>query len=77
MLFSSSYSVSEFFDAREYTTDVGDDSDLDSTEDEDIEEEEEEEEEDEEDVFVDEPKKRAETLSSKSSQDNSDVVQVY
>ena len=73
--FSSSYSVSEFFDAREYTTDAGDDSDLDSTEDEDIDEDDD----DEEDEFLDEDSdalKRDRTLEASSSVEDSDVTPV-
>ena len=72
---SSSYSVSEFFDAREYTTDAGDDSDLDSTEDEDIDEDDDEEE----DEFLDDDSgalKRDRTLEASSSVDESDVTPV-
>merc|ERR1712223_96854 len=72
MSYCSSYSVSEFFDAREYTTDAGDDSDLDSTEDEDIDEDDDEEE----DEFLDDDSgalKRDRTLEASSSID-SDVV---
>ena len=74
--FSSSYSVSEFFDAREYTTDAGDDSDLDSTEDEDIDEDDDEEE----DEFLDDDSgalKRDRTLEASSSVDESDVTPVW
>ena len=73
--YSSSYSVSEFFDAREYTTDAGDDSDLDSTEDEDIDEDDD----DEEDEFLDEdssPLKRDSTLEASSSVEDSDTTPV-
>ena len=75
VIFSSSYSVSEFFDAREYTTDAGDDSDLDSTEDEDIDEDDD----DEEDEFLDEDSdvlKRDRTLEVSSSVEDSDVTPV-
>ena len=73
--FSSSYSVSEFFDAREYTTDAGDDSDLDSTDEEDIEEEDDEEEDEtleEENVAL----KENHVLETSSSRDDSEIVAV-
>ena len=72
---SSSYSVSEFFDAREYTTDAGDDSDLDSTEDEDIDDDEED---DEEAEFVDNETMKGEdsNLRTSLSRDDSDIVPV-
>ena len=73
--FSSSYSVSEFFDAREYTTDAGDDSDLDSTDEEDIEEEDDEEEDEtmeEENVAL----KENHVLETSSSRDDSEIVPV-
>ena len=74
--FSSSYSVSEFFDAREYTTDAGDDSDLDSTEDEDIDEDDD----DEEEEFLEDGSgslQRDRTLEASSSVDDSDIIPVY
>ena len=68
--------MSEFFDAREYTTDAGDDSDLDSTEDEDIDEEDDEEE----DEFLDDDnetiKRDNSVLETSSSRDDSDIVPV-
>ena len=73
--FSSSYSVSEFFDAREYTTDAGDDSDLDSSDEEDIEEEDDEEEDEtleEENVAS----KENHVLETSASRDDSQIVAV-
>ena len=68
--------MSEFFDAREYTTDAGDDSDLDSTEDEDIDEEDDEEE----DEFLEDDnetiKRGNSVLETSSSRDDSDIVPV-
>ena len=73
LCFSSSYSVSEFFDAREYTTDAGDDSDSYSTEDEDIDEEDDDEE-DEGMEDENEPTKMETHLESPSSRDDSEIV---
>ena len=67
--------MSEFFDAREYTTDAGDDSDLDSTDEEDIEEEDDEEEDEtmeEENVAS----KENHVLETSSSRDDSEIVAV-
>ena len=67
--------MSEFFDAREYTTDAGDDSDLDSSDEEDIEEEDDEEEDEtleEENVAS----KENHVLETTSSRDDSEIVPV-
>ena len=67
--------MSEFFDAREYTTDAGDDSDLDSSDEEDIEEEDDEEEDEtleEENVAL----KENHVLEASSSRDDSEIVAV-
>ena len=67
--------MSEFFDAREYTTDAGDDSDLDSTDEEDIEEEDDEEEDEtmeEENVSS----KENHMLETSSSRDDSEIAAV-